>query len=130
MSNRKGKAVPINRNNIRRINGGFSWLEHRFIVGRYIDIMDTKEEILLYFFLVAVGDSKGVSFYSSERMASLLHICVISIEEAVEGLVDKGFIAYSNGVYQVLNLPLMMDKEQEIMYAAKTMGRNKASLFK
>lgn len=63
------------------------------------------EEILLYFFLTTVGDDRGVSFYSTERMAGILKMTVPSIKMAREGLFQKGFIAYRNGVYQVLDLP-------------------------
>lgn len=107
MHYRKSKAVPIDRKNIRKITGSFSQIEHRFVSGRYIDLMESKEEILLYLFLVAVGDVNGVSFYSSERMVSILHISVVCIEEAREGLIDKEFIAYKDGVYQVLSLPVL-----------------------
>ena len=107
MNYRKSKPCPIERENIRKIRGSFSQIEHRFVNGRYIDLMDSKEEILLYFFLVAVGDVNGVSFYSSERMTSILRISVVSIEEARDELVDKKFIAYKDGVYQVLSLPTL-----------------------
>ncbi len=109
MSYRKTKPGPIDRLRIRKIKDSFSQIEHRFINGRYIDLMDTGE-ILLYFFLIAVGDRNGVSFYSCERMASILQISVVSIEKDREGLVNKEFIAYRNGVYQVLELPeLLLD---------------------
>lgn len=104
MGYRKTRPGPIDHLRIRKIRGSFSQIEHRFINERFIDCME-KEEILVYFFLVAVGDSKGVSFYSSERMASLLKISIPSIERARQGLIQKGFLAYKDGVYQILNLP-------------------------
>lgn len=112
MHDMKSKPGPIERGNIRKITGSFSRIEHRFVTGRYIDLMDSVDEILLYYFLVTVGDVKGVSFYSSERMTSILKISVASIEQARDELIDKEFIAYRNGVYQVLNLPLVIDWER------------------
>ena len=53
-----------------------------------------------------MGDRRGISFYSSERMGDLLKLSVRFIEKAREGLVQKGFIAYRGGVYQVLELPI------------------------
>lgn len=90
----------IDSDRVRRIRGSFSQIEHRFINGRYIDLLDTTE-ILVYLFLIAVGDRRGISFYSSERMGDLLKLSVRFIEKAREGLVQKGFIAYRGGVYQV-----------------------------
>ena len=95
----------IDSDRVRRIRGSFSQIEHRFINGRYIDLLDTAE-ILVYLFLIAVGDRRGISFYSSERMGDLLKLSVRVIEKAREGLAQKGFIAYRGGVYQVLELPI------------------------
>lgn len=89
---------------MRKVRGSFSQIEHRFINGRYIDLLESQE-ILLYFFLTSVGDIRGISFYSSERTAAILKIGVASIIKAREGLIQKGFIAYRDGVYQVLDLP-------------------------
>lgn len=104
MGYRKTKPEPIDHLRMRKIRGSFSQIEHHLINDRFIDCMQ-REEILLYFFLVAVGDAKGVSFYNSERMASILKIDVISIEDARQGLTRKGFLAYRDGIYQVLDLP-------------------------
>ena len=104
MSYKNKRPQPINKDRIRKIRGSFSPIEHRFINNRLIDLLETSE-ILLYFFLSTVGDSQGVSFYSSERMADLLKISVPVITTARSELILKGFIAYRNGVYQVLDLP-------------------------
>ena len=104
MSYRRTRPGPIDTDRIRKIRGSYSQIEHRFINGRFIDLMGTQE-ILLYFFLTTVGDTKGISFYSSERMADILKISVTCIQAARQGLEEKGFIAYRCGVYQVLDLP-------------------------
>lgn len=101
---RKTKPGPIDYSRIRKIRGSFSQIEHRFINDRFIDVMETQE-ILLYFFLITVGDMKGISFYSSERISEILKISIPSIKKAREGLIKKGFIAYRDGVYQVLDIP-------------------------
>ncbi len=104
MGNRSSRPGPVNNLRLRKVNGSFSQIEHRFINGRFIDLL-TSREILLYFFLIAVGDSKGISYYSRERMAAILKISVEAIDSATEGLREKGFIEYRRGVYQVLDLP-------------------------
>lgn len=115
---------------IRKVRGSFSQIEHRFINGRYIDILETQE-ILLYFFLISVGDIRGISFYSSERMAAILKIGVVSITKAREGLIRKGFIAYRDGVYQVLDLPdeLEVSAERRRENGPGIMGRDAEALF-
>jgi hypothetical protein len=104
MENRMSKPGPIDNLRIRKVKGSFSRIEHRFINGRYIDLLDPRE-ILVYFFLVTVGDSNGVSYYSRERMAGILKTSVESIEMAIGGLEEKEFIACRRGIYQVLDLP-------------------------
>ena len=120
----------IEHRRIRKVKGSFSQIEHRFINGRYIDLLETQE-ILLYFFLTSVGDIRGISFYSSERMAAILKIGVIAIIKARDGLIRKGFIAYRDGVYQVLNLPdeLGVSTERRRENGPGIMGRDSKALF-
>ena len=105
MKHNRSRPDLIDSDRVRKIRGSFSQIEHRFINGRYIDLLDTTE-IVLYLFLIAVGDRQGISFYSSERIADLLKLSVRFIEKAREGLAQKGFIAYRDRVYQVLELPI------------------------
>jgi hypothetical protein len=58
---------------VRKIEGSFSWIDHRFITGGFLRHLCTLE-ILLYLFLVAVSDRNGLSFYHDDRIASLLRI--------------------------------------------------------
>jgi hypothetical protein len=50
---------PILPERIRRISGSFSWLDHRLLHSGFLRLMQ-PEEMLLYFFLVLVGDKNGV----------------------------------------------------------------------
>lgn len=102
MKNKK-TAKPINRNRIRKINSSFSWIDHRFVNLGFIDSLSACE-IYLYFWLVAVGDRFGVSFYSIEKTCSKLKVSADRLLEARKGLVEKNLIAYQDGVYQVLAL--------------------------
>lgn len=96
--------MPIDKDRIRRISGTFSWIDHRFVARKWIDLLEAAE-IYLYFWLIAVGDRNGVSFYSNEKTASLLKIPVAAIQKARGGLIQKRFIAHKSGVTQVLALP-------------------------
>ena len=90
---------------IRKIEGSFSWIDHRFITGGFLRDLSTLE-ILLYLFLVAVSDRNGVSFYYDDRIASLLKIDLAALGRAREGLVLKSLVVYEPPLYQVLSLPL------------------------
>ncbi len=90
---------------VRKIEGSFSWIDHRFITGGFLRDLSTLE-ILLYLFLVAVSDRNGVSFYYDDRIASLLKIDLAALGRAREGLVVRSLLAYERPLYQVLSLPL------------------------
>ena len=93
---------------IRKIEGSFSWIDHRFITGGFLRDLSTLE-ILLYFFLVAVSDRNGLSFYHDDRIASLLKIDLASLGKAREGLVQRSLLAYEPPLYQILSLPSRPD---------------------
>ena len=89
---------------IRKIEGSFSWIDHGFITRGFLRNM-TSTEILLYFFLVAVSDRNGISFYHDDRVCSLLKINLSSLGEAREGLIMRSLLSYEFPLYQVLSLP-------------------------
>ena len=89
---------------LRKIEGSFSWIDHRFVTGGFLRDLSTLE-ILLYLFLVAVSDRDGLSFYQDDRIASLLKIDLPALGQAREGLVLRSLLAYQPPLYQVLSLP-------------------------
>lgn len=94
----------IEHERIRKISGSFSWIDHRFISGRFIHDL-SREEILIYLFLVAVSDRQGLSFYHDDRICSLLKIDLSALGEARQLLIERSLIAWRPPVYQVLSLP-------------------------
>lgn len=96
--------APIDPSRIRRITGSFSWLDHRLITQGFLAEM-TPGEILLYFFLVLVGDKNGVSFYSYDKICLLLKIDVEQFLAARDRLIERELILCENGRFQVLPLP-------------------------
>lgn len=95
----------IDSKRIRKINGSFSWIDHRLITEGFLEAL-SGIEILLYFFLVAVSDRNGVSFYHDDRICRMLKIDLSSLGEARQGLIQRSLLAYDYPVYQVLALPL------------------------
>ena len=61
--------------------------------------------ILLYFFLTAVSDRYGVSFYHDDRICRILKINLHTLGQVRVDLITRGLIAYRYPVYQVLALP-------------------------
>jgi hypothetical protein len=89
---------------VRKINGGFSFIPHRFLTDGFLSALSQKE-LLLYFFLVLVSDRYGLSFYSDDTICSLLEISVDEYRMARGGLMRKDLIAFDGTLFQVLDLP-------------------------
>jgi hypothetical protein len=89
---------------VRKIEGSFSWIDHRFVTEGFLHDL-SMIEILLYLFLVAVSDRNGLSFYHDDRIASLLKIDLPALGRARDGLVRRSLVAYDSPLYQVLSLP-------------------------
>jgi len=98
-----GRA-PIFPDRIRKIRGSFSWIEHRFVHDGFLRTL-SGDELLLYYFLVTVGDRNGVSYYDYEKICQLLKLEVEAYIRARDSLIARQLIAYQQGVFQVLPLP-------------------------
>lgn len=94
----------IKRKRVRRIEGSFSWIDHRFITQGFLNDL-SNIEILLYLFLVSVSDRYGLSFYHDDRICNLLKIDMTSLGEARQQLIMRSLLAYERPIYQVLSLP-------------------------
>lgn len=73
------KSLDTNR--IRHIDGGFSFIPHRFLTDGFLASLD-QTELLLYLFLSLVSDRYGLSFYSYDAICSLLQLITIRITES------------------------------------------------
>lgn len=89
---------------VRKIDGGFSFIPHRFLTDGFLSALSQKE-LLLYFFLVLVSDRCGLSFYSDDTICSLLGISVDEYRTARGGLIKRDLIAFDGTLFQVLDLP-------------------------
>lgn len=94
----------LNPDRLRHIKGGFSFIPHRFLTDGFLASL-SQTEILLYLFLVLVGDRHGVSFYAYDSICTLLQFCLEDYIEARNGLIDKDLIAFDGAIFQVLDLP-------------------------
>jgi hypothetical protein len=89
---------------LRRIDGGFSFIPHRFLLEGFLASLNQKE-FLLYFFLVLASDRNGLSFYSYDRICTLLQITLDEYIASRDGLIEKDLIAFDGTLFQVLSLP-------------------------
>jgi hypothetical protein len=99
------KKSPIDPQRVRRIPAqGFSWIDRRFVREGFIEPLPPGA-ILLYFFLVAVGDARGLSFYADPTTSKILKLDAEELSQARARLVDADLILYRYPLYQVLSLP-------------------------
>ena len=82
---------------------GWSWIDGRF-VRQHMDHL-SREAVLLYFFLCAVGDQHGLSFYSDGTLAARLRMSLPSVLQARDELLAYDLIAHEPPLTQVLSLP-------------------------
>lgn len=94
----------LNAERVRKIDGGFSFVPHRFMTGGFLGALGQKE-LLLYLFLVIVADRHGLSFYGYDRICSLLELSLEEYIQARDQLMDMDLIAFDGTLFQVLELP-------------------------
>ena len=98
------EKIPIIPQRVRRINGSFAFIEHRFLRDGFWSSLD-HQGLLLYLFLVMVGDRRGISFYCYDRICNLLGVTVDDYILARNTLIKKDLIAFDGKFFQVLSLP-------------------------
>jgi hypothetical protein len=65
----------------------------------------SREAVLLYFFLSAVADKHGLSFYGDGTLAALLRMTLPALIEARDELLARDLIAHETRWTQVLSVP-------------------------
>ena len=98
------EKMPIEPSRIRKITGSFAFVEHRFLRDGFWASLD-HHQLLLYLFLIIVADRHGLSYYSYDRICTLLGICVDEYILARNALIDLDLIAFDGSLFQVLSLP-------------------------
>lgn len=116
----------LNPDRIRRIDGGFSFIPHRFLTDGFLSSLNQKE-LLLYLFLVLASDRHGLSFYSYDAICSFLQIRVEDYMEARDGLIEKDLIAFDGTLFQVLDLPESPMKTPSTKAVLESAGRGHGS---
>jgi hypothetical protein len=81
---------------------GWSWVDRRFVREHMAYL--SREAVLLYFFLSAVADKHGLSFYGDGTLATLLRITPPALVQARGELLARDLIAHEVRFTQVLSL--------------------------
>jgi hypothetical protein len=89
---------------VRKIDGSFSFIPHKFVTAGFFSRL-THHELLIYFLLVIVGDRDGLSYYSQDRLCSMLKMTLDDFIHARNGLIEKSLLAFDGFIFQVLSLP-------------------------
>lgn len=105
------KKKIIDKERVRRIDGGFAFIPHRFLIGGFVSDL-SRDQLLLYFFLVLAADRVGLSFYSYDKICTLLEMSLDQYVEARCALIKKDLIAFDGTLFQVLSLPEPVQKSK------------------
>jgi hypothetical protein len=117
------KKRVLNPQRVRRINGGCSFIPHRFVTDGFLKSL-CANELLLYLFLVAVSDRNGLSFYKSDSIYSRLQMTSDHYHKARDGLIEKDLIAFDGILFQVLELPSSPYRQSSYASAIQGLAKN------
>ncbi len=82
---------------------GWSWIDRRFL-REHADAL-SRDAVLSYFFLAAVSDRNGLSYYGDSAVSARLRLEKESVAEAREELLRHDLSAYRAPLYQLLSIP-------------------------
>lgn len=114
---------PLVCHRVRKIDGSFAWISHRFLRQGFWGSL-SHHELLLYFFLVMAGDRQGISYYSFDKVCSLVAITPDEYILARNGLIDKDLIGFDGRLFQVLSLPEEVTDSSSALVTAKDMEQH------
>jgi hypothetical protein len=97
------KQILISERVRRPPKDGWSWIDRRFVREHAPRL--SHEAILLYFFLAAVSDKDGLSFYGDASIAVRLRMSETVVVRARDELVAADLLAYRAPLVQILSLP-------------------------
>jgi hypothetical protein len=82
---------------------GWSWVDRGFVRDHAAHL--SRDAVLLYFFLSAVADRHGISFYGDGTLAAMLRMALPALLAARNELLARDLIAHEARYTQVLSLP-------------------------
>ena len=107
------KKKVLNPKRVRKISGGFSFIPHRFVLDGFLAALGQKE-LLLYLFLVLISDRNGLSFYSYDKICTLLQLNIDEYIASRDSLIEKDLIVFDGTLFQVLDLTQNRPQQEKI----------------
>ena len=95
---------PVAPDRIRKIDGSFAFIEHKFLRRGFWASLEHRE-LLLYLFLILVADHQGLSYYGYDKICAILRVTVDQYIDARDALIRKDLIAFDGTIFQILSLP-------------------------
>ena len=71
-----------------------------YMPNKIFDENFSPHEFMIYCFLVSVGDSKGVSFWSVPKMAKKCNMCPTTCRNTLKSLEEKGYIDIAHRFFE------------------------------
>ncbi len=81
----------------------YSIIDHEILHGGYLHRL-SHNSLILYFFLVVVGDREGKSFYGDNTIGQILRLSGSDIDKARLELISEGLIDYRRPNFWVKNI--------------------------
>jgi len=100
---------PIIPNRLRKIEGGFAFIEHRFLQKGFFHHLN-HQALVLYLFLVLVSDRQGISYYGYDQICTFTKLSVDEYIEARNTLIEDDLLAIDGRFFQILSLPKTLKK--------------------
>lgn len=98
------RKYPLKKDRIRQPPPeGWSWIDRRFLREKASRL--ERDAIFLYFFLAAVSDRDGLSYWGDPSIGRVLRMTEAAVARAREALEREDLIAYQAPLYQVLSIP-------------------------
>jgi hypothetical protein len=95
---------PLCPERLRKMRGSFACIEHRCLRDGFWSAL-CHHELLLYVFFILVADRNGLSYYSFDKICSLVEISLDDDMLARNALIHKDLIAFDGHLFQGLSLP-------------------------
>ena len=100
---KRRKQLPVPERRRRLPTAGWAWIDRRFL-REFAESLE-RDSVFLYFFLAAVSDKDGLSYYSDPAIACRLRMKESAVVRAREDLEMRDLVSFDPPHYQVLSLP-------------------------
>ena len=112
---------PILPQRVRKVPASFSWIDHRLVSDRHIDLC-SHAAAAFYLFLVCVGDDKGLSYYGDQSIMDKLSMDRQTLQSARSDLIRNRLLAWQKPIYQVLRLEPVVGQNKRCQESAMSLG--------